>query len=138
RRVCWIPFDDLCLPKSKGGLGFKNFSDFNQVLLARQAWRILSEPDSLLAQILRGRYFHTTSFLNAVLGSRLSWGWRSILHGRDLLIKGLRYQIGNGISIRALSDPWIPSFSPAPPRLRPSISNDHSNLSVASLIYNHQ
>ncbi|CAN0878687.1 Uncharacterized mitochondrial protein AtMg00310 [Linum grandiflorum] len=138
RRVCWISLDDLCLPKSKGGLGFKNFSNFNQALLARQAWRILSEPDSLLAQILRGRYFHKTSFLNAVLGSRPSWGWRSILHGRDLLIKGLRFQIGQGFSIRALSDPWIPSFPPTTPRLHPSISNDYSNLSVASLIYNHQ
>ncbi|CAN0875662.1 hypothetical protein LINGRAHAP2_LOCUS10960, partial [Linum grandiflorum] len=82
--------------------------------------------------------FHSTSFLNAVLGSRPSWGWRSILHGRDLLIKGLRYQVGHGQSIRAISDPWIPSFPPTPPRLHHSISNDHANLSFASLIYNHQ
>ncbi|CAN1240602.1 Putative ribonuclease H protein At1g65750, partial [Linum grandiflorum] len=75
---------------------------------------------------------------NAVLGSRPSWGWRSILHSRDLLQKGLRYQIGHGHSIRAISDPWIPSFPPAPPTLRSSNSIDPTSLSVVSLIYNQQ
>lgn len=33
----------------------------------------------------------------------------SILHGRDLLIKGLRWSTGDGKSVRIFSDPWLPS-----------------------------
>ncbi|CAN0916128.1 Putative ribonuclease H protein At1g65750, partial [Linum grandiflorum] len=104
----------------------------------RQPWRILTESESLLSQLLQGRYFHSSSFINAVLGSRPSWGWRSILHGWDLLFKGLRYQIGHGHSINAITDPWIPSFPPAPQTLRSTISIDPTSFRVASLIYNQQ
>ncbi|CAN1177660.1 hypothetical protein LINPERPRIM_LOCUS35244 [Linum perenne] len=49
-----------------------------------------------MAKIIKGRYFYDTSFPQEEEGSRPSWGWRSIVSSKDLLIQGLRWQIGNG------------------------------------------
>ncbi|KAH0825881.1 hypothetical protein HID58_092578, partial [Brassica napus] len=38
---------------------------------------------------------------------RPSYGWRSLLYGRELLIKGLQKRIGNGEILEGLRAPWI-------------------------------
>lgn len=38
---------------------------------------------------------------------RASWVWMSILNGRDTLMREGVWKLGDGSSIRALSDPWI-------------------------------
>lgn len=52
RKVHWRAWDDLMQSKSKGGAGFRDFCIFNQALLARQAWRLISKPNSICAQVL--------------------------------------------------------------------------------------
>lgn len=55
----------MCEPKRKRGLGFKELQNFNMVLIAKQGWRIIKQPNSLFARAFRGKYFHSTSFLQA-------------------------------------------------------------------------
>ncbi|KAK9093156.1 hypothetical protein Syun_028067 [Stephania yunnanensis] len=45
-RLAWI----LVQPKAIGGLGFRNFGRMNAALLAKQFWRIMRSPESLLAK----------------------------------------------------------------------------------------
>lgn len=79
----------MSIPKKEGGLGFKNLHDFNRALLAKQAWRILKNPSSLLARIYKGLYHHHHQFLQAKPRSNSSYGWRSVLQGKNLLTHGL-------------------------------------------------
>lgn len=65
-----------------GRLSFRDLERFNLPLLARLAWRILQEPNSLSARNLKVVYFPDTSMLEATIGSHPSQIWRSITEGR--------------------------------------------------------
>lgn len=67
--------------------------DFNQALLAKQGWRLLQFPDSLMATVLQTQYFKKSDFLNAKLGYKPSFIWRSILWVRQVLHNGLRWRM---------------------------------------------
>ena len=106
-KMCWVSWDRLYKPKAAGGLGFRDIQLFNQALLAKQAWRILTNPGSLLARILLGKYCHKRSFLDIQAPTVCSHGWRSIIHRRDLLNGDLGKAIGNGQTTRVWHDSWI-------------------------------
>ena len=82
--------ESLCLPKCQGGLGFKEIGSFNKALVAKQGWRIIQSPDSLMAKVVKEKDFHEGTFLDAHLGSCPPYLWRSLIWSRDLLVKGLR------------------------------------------------
>lgn len=49
KKASWVAWDTLTMPKYMGGLDFRDFEIFNLALLARQAWIILENPESLSA-----------------------------------------------------------------------------------------
>ncbi|CAL1396102.1 unnamed protein product [Linum trigynum] len=124
----------MCRSKHEGGMGFRQFEHFNLALLAKIGWRILNEPQSLLAQVYKGKYFPRGLFLSAQARSRPSWGWQSILYGRRLLEKGLRWLIGNGQSASLLDSNWIPGAQLDPPCYNPLILPDGGDPLVAEVI----
>ncbi|CAN1816233.1 Putative ribonuclease H protein At1g65750 [Linum perenne] len=136
KKMHWVSWDKLCLPKEEGGLGFKDLETFNHALLAKQTWRILHNPQLLIAKIYEAKYYPNSSLLNAGKGSNPSWGWRGILKGRDIINIGHRWQIGNRMHINTFSDHWIPSRPPSSPVMELKDSICDIPFSVAGLISN--
>ncbi|KAG7599261.1 Ribonuclease H-like superfamily [Arabidopsis suecica] len=114
KKIPWVAWQRLSIPKKEGGLGFKDLQHFNKALLAKQAWRILMNPTSLLARLYKSLYYPHTTYLRANSESHASLGWRSIQEGKALLQQGLRVRIGDGKTTRIWEDPWLPTLPPRP------------------------
>jgi hypothetical protein len=108
RKVHWLAWEKLLLPKCLGGLGFRDMRLFNQALLARQAWCLIQHSDSLCAQLLKAKYYPCGDLIDTVFPSDTSAMWRSIEHGLDLLKKGLIWRVRSGTKIQIWRDHWIP------------------------------
>lgn len=111
----WYAWKRVCTPKREGGLGFRDLEVFNQALLGKQVWRILQNPTCLMARVLKARYFPDGCILSATLKKKSSYAWKSILYGKELITKGMRYIVGDGSLINMWSDPWIPDHPPRSP-----------------------
>lgn len=132
RCIYWRKWDYLCRPKYQGGMGFRDLGAFNQSLLAKQVWRQLYNQDSLVARIFKSKYFPSGDLLHANYTHNSSFVWRSLLWGRDLVAKGVRWRVGNGNSIKVFQDSWLLR----PHSFRPITTHDvsHINLRVADFI----
>jgi hypothetical protein len=106
-KMHWLSWELLSKPKSEGGLGFRDLYGFNLAMLARQGWRMLTNPDSLCARVLKARYFPNCSILEANVSDGISYSWRSILKGVQLLKKGLIWRVGDGARINIWNDMWL-------------------------------
>lgn len=111
RGMHWKCWHHLTQSKDKGGLGFKNLEDFNVALLGKQLWRLITHPDSLLCRVFKTRYFRPSDPLNATLGFRPSYAWRSMIAAQTLIKQGARVVIGNGRSTKLWEERWIGSMS---------------------------
>ncbi|KAL0442132.1 UNVERIFIED_CONTAM: putative mitochondrial protein [Sesamum radiatum] len=106
RKIHWLAWDRLCKSKTEG-LRFPDLLAFNQAMLAKQLWLIISNPTSLAARILKALYFPNTSILEAKIGYRPSYAWRSISSAIPLICAGLQWRIGSGslATVDKLIDP---------------------------------
>ena len=88
-------------------MGFRDLKYFNLALLARQCWRIIHNPYSLLFRVLKSKYFLNSSFLEARVAKRTSFAWKSIMGAREVIDLGSRWRVGSGFRIRIWRDRWI-------------------------------
>lgn len=51
-------------------------------LLAKQGWRLIMNPEYLLARVLKGRYHEQTDFIEARASNGISYVWRGILEAK--------------------------------------------------------
>lgn len=108
----------MSLPKAEGGLGFRDLERFNQALLGNQVWRIMQNPNCLMARVLKARYFKDGDILGAVQCKKASYAWKSILYGRDFVKQGMRFINGDGSLVNAWTYPWLDEHTPRAPRSR--------------------
>jgi hypothetical protein len=78
----------------------------------------MQNPDSLIAQVLRAKYFPHDSFLSSMVGTHPSFVWRSLLSAIELLKESLVWRVSDGKSIHIWNDRWLPTLAvQSPPRV---------------------
>lgn len=72
KKMAWLSWGKVCMPKSCGELGFKLLKPFNLALLAKQGWKLQMCQNSLVYMVLKARYFPDCDFFQAsLLGNKL-------------------------------------------------------------------
>ena len=110
-KIVWVSWRKMCRSKLHGGMGFRNIQAFNLAMLAKQGWRILTNPDSLMAWVFKAKYFPFDDVLNSKIGSNPSYAWRSIHNNLEVIRRGTRQRVGNGRRIHIWDDRWLPTPS---------------------------
>lgn len=93
--------------KHSGSLGFRCLRDFNVAMLGKQCWRLITNQESSVAQFYRAKYYGGRDFKDAMLGSSLSFIWRSSNEARRDISAGSRWRVGNRMDIQILNQPWL-------------------------------
>ena len=88
-------------------MGFRDFHSFNLAMLAKQVWRLVNEPESFCAKVLRAKYYLQGDILKAGLKSGSSFTWQSIIAGLTTFKRGYIWRVGTVESINIWNDPWI-------------------------------
>ena len=90
----WISWRKLSEIKGKGRLGFRDLEAFNEALLAKQLWQIISHPNLLMSKVIKAKYLKDTNALETNPPQSASWTWKSIHSAWRLLQRGLRKRVG--------------------------------------------
>ncbi|KAL0424121.1 UNVERIFIED_CONTAM: putative mitochondrial protein [Sesamum radiatum] len=99
---------------------------------AKQLWRLLSRPESLVSKVLKAKYYPRTHLFEAQIGTRPSYTWRSLFAALNLLKAGCRWRIRTGHSVNIWTDPWVPRI-PSLRIITPKSSDVHISY-VSELI----
>lgn len=62
REAHWKKWEVLGEPKNMGGLSFKDLEFFKKAMLAKQAWKLLQEPNSLVGNFRRRNIIKIANF----------------------------------------------------------------------------
>ncbi|XP_065619131.1 uncharacterized protein LOC136063137 [Quercus suber] len=130
RKIHWVRWEDMCQHKYKGGMGFKDLTMFNEAMLARLAWRLLHDDNSLFYRVFKAHFFPRYSILEAKESSSASYSWKSILKGRDVIQKEATWRVGDGKMINIWGDNWLPSHSSAKITTPVLFGQENSNVEV--------
>lgn len=113
-------------------MGFKNLTMFNEAMSANLSWRLLQDDNSLFFRVFKARFFPHGTILDAKESASASNAWSSILHGRDVILKGALWRVGDGKQIKIWGDNWLPT------KFQPKVTSlmifGQQNSSVEALI----
>ena len=128
----WVKWEEMTKSKLVGGMGFRDLALFNDSLLAKQAWRLLHNKQSLFYKVFKARFFPNTSIMEASDSRMRSYAWKSILVGREFIKRGSSWRIRNGEKVNIWQHRWLPRKQP--PFLPICPIEDFEHNTVSSLI----
>ncbi|GKC98845.1 hypothetical protein Tco_1169120 [Tanacetum coccineum] len=102
-KVAW---KSICLPKQQGGLGLKNQSVWNEVLMSKHLWNLACNKESLWVKWMNVVRLKGKSIWEIKVEANSSCGWKQILGLRDKIRPHIIKTLGNGNETFFWHDKW--------------------------------
>lgn len=96
------------MQKRRRGSWVQRPNYFQQGNVSQTSLETSQSPSALWGQILEGIYYPNGDLWKANTGQRPSWGWRSLLIGRDTLEPEVKWIVRDGHGINIWTDIWLP------------------------------
>ena len=111
RKIAWVNWKIVCLPKAKGGLGIKDLRTFNTALLGKCLWDLFYSQKEPWARILHSKYGGWRALEEGSRGSKDSTWWKDLIKTQQLqqnfpLKRETKWMVGGGDKIRFWEDHW--------------------------------
>ena len=88
-----------------GGLGFRSFESFNEAMIVKLAWWVLSGRDSFYVKVIRAKYKVGNNWLRSNPAKSASFTWRRVESAKPLMACGACKLVGSGDGILVWDDP---------------------------------
>ena len=111
RKIAWVNWETVCLPKDKGGLDIKDLQTFNYALLSKWRWQLFKNQGEMWSRILISKYGRWRSLDEERRSSYHSPWWKdlmSINQQRDSIVlrNQIDWRVGCGDKFRFWEDSW--------------------------------
>ncbi|XP_074298400.1 uncharacterized protein LOC141629271 [Silene latifolia] len=138
--ISWCSRLFLSQPKGIGGLGIRRMKEFNQALLAKIGWRMITHPDSILSKSIGAKYglkWRDGDLLYKDGMSNSSWGWKDIVWGLQLIKPLLAWNFSPLSNLGVWNTKWVHGMVPKPRCVELLIDSPNlCNLRIKDLICN--
>nr|GEV32451.1 hypothetical protein [Tanacetum cinerariifolium] len=104
-----VSWKDICKPKSQGGLGLRFAHLWNEALLAKHIWNVVSGKESLWVKWVNIYRLKGRSMWDVELYKGQSWCWKILLDLRDKVKRFIQVKIRNGKTCNVWFDKWQPN-----------------------------
>lgn len=102
-----IGWKTICLPKHKGGLGLKFFSQWNKAFLMKLLWIYYQKEDQPWVHYIWAKYLYNTNIESAESKAHHSPFWKSLLMVKDNLFLNTSTHLGKGDTTPFWYDKWL-------------------------------
>lgn len=112
RKLVWVKWDTVCLPKDKGGLGVRDLASFNREIVGKWRWNLFHHTGTLWAKVLESKYGGWRNLDEARRNHKESIWWWDLCFVCGLeeeggwLNEGLKWKIGCGLQVKFWEDRW--------------------------------
>ena len=112
RKIPWVKWDIVCLPKSQGGLGIKDLSLFNEALLGKWGWQLANDHNQPWSRILTSKYGGWKELISGGRRNNSSQWWQDLKiifqqQHNNCLSDNFKWRVGTGSNIRFWKDIWL-------------------------------
>jgi hypothetical protein len=144
KRISWIKWDVICLPKKKGGLGVRDIRVVNISLLAKWRWKLLVDDQAVWKEVVKSKYGNDVCGKTEIGDEHRPWfsslWWRDICSiGQNLnhnwFANGVVRKMGNGLKTSFWRDKWAGDI-PLKDRFPRLFSISNQKDAVVAAVYN--